>query len=127
MRKTLIEPTKRYWAIIRTSDILGHHTGKAFSEVALVEFDNILHLEELIDDTSVEAAESMGAYSFEVLTMYTSRKQFEQDCEFERDIQKERNDEYNKSYDPTDDDSDPDDCSEAMQDSEDIDAEIERI
>jgi hypothetical protein len=100
MRKTLIEPVKNYWAIVKTSDVKGHETGKAFVETALIEFDNILHLEEFLSNGSEQSGESMGAYSFQVLLLYTDWRSFEHECEMTREINDERNREYYESYNP---------------------------
>ena len=100
MRNTEIKPTESYWAIVRLTDIKGAHTGKAFNKIELVEFKGILALDQWLADMSVEAGESMGAFTFEVLTLYTSWDQFRQDVEnekeFDEEIRRERNEEYNR-------------------------------
>ena len=64
MRNTEIKPTESYWAIVRLTDIKGAHTGKAFNKIELVEFKGILALDQWLADMSVEAGESMGAFTF---------------------------------------------------------------
>jgi hypothetical protein len=39
MKITNLKITKPFWAIVKESDLHGYHTGKAFSNIALIEHD----------------------------------------------------------------------------------------
>lgn len=109
---TDINITEKYWAIVHSRDIKGVHSGHAFDKRILVEFNDVLALDKYLSNGSQDAGESMGEYEFNIVSLYTDWDQFQEDVNNQIDTNKERNDEYNKSYDPTDytdDDSDPDD------------------
>ena len=67
-KKTEIKITKQYWAIVRSGDVNGYHTGVKSMDTALYEFDTATELENFLADGSVESGESMGDYCFIVLT-----------------------------------------------------------
>ena len=66
--KTEIKINKRFWAIVRSGDVNGYHTGVKSMETALYEFDTATELYNFLCDGSVESGESMGDYLFNVLT-----------------------------------------------------------
>lgn len=88
-----IKITKPYWALCRHASS-GGFTGAVFDDVFLIECDSAKELDENLADGSVDAGESMGEYSFKVLTLYQSWEVFQQDVGYQ--VEWETNNEQHK-------------------------------
>ncbi len=64
---TEIKPVKPFWAIVRSTDENGFHTGKGFHKIVMSEFDTAKDLSDSLAELSVEAGESMGDFHYKIL------------------------------------------------------------
>ncbi len=62
--KKKIETIKPYWLIVRQADPKGYHTGKAYDEINLFEFDTATELELFDEENQIESSESPGDYLY---------------------------------------------------------------
>ena len=69
MNETILKINKPYWAIVRSGDINGYHTGTANIQTSLIECETATELNEILGNGSVESGESMGDYMFKVLAL----------------------------------------------------------
>jgi len=84
--RTDINFHKPFWAIVNYGDLKGHHTGKAFDKIVVVECNTATELATYLSDQEVEAGESEGAYYFKRLALYSSQEQFNHDQEAEKEV-----------------------------------------
>lgn len=61
-----LEITKPFWAVVRTGDPKGYHTGSAGMETILIQADTATELSDVLGEGSVESGESMGDFVFNV-------------------------------------------------------------
>jgi hypothetical protein len=78
MKKTILKIKLPFWAIVKSGDINGYHTGTAKIETSLIECETATELNEILGDGSVTSGESMGDYMFKVLAVsHTNLNQLE--------------------------------------------------
>jgi hypothetical protein len=89
MINTPINITKSYWAIIHHASFTGGFNGKKFNEFFVVECDSATELDNLLGEGSVDSGESMGDYTFEVLSLYNSWEVHHQNVGYEAEAKEE--------------------------------------
>jgi len=92
--KTELKFENEFWAIVRSGDVKGYHTGTPSMETAIYGFDTAKELEEFIADGSVESGESMGDYCFNVIKVSHSWEILRQLVECEEAGDHEEQDAY---------------------------------
>jgi hypothetical protein len=67
MIKTELKLKLPFWAMVKSGDVNGYHTGKESMQTALYEFETATELNDFLASGSVESGESMGDFLFNVL------------------------------------------------------------
>ena len=69
MKQTDLKISLPYWAIVKSGDVNGYHTGKKSLKTALYEFETATELNDFLASGSVESGESMGDFAFNIIAV----------------------------------------------------------